>query len=161
MLDVKQQYLQYNIYMLNANNTRSVTYAGRNFASAGKIFLDAGAYPGPKSSIEITNFFAEGLYWVAGSDTEDKISAEPELNGAEALHTVAVYNNGYTGDVEVQATLDNQISMSNNWATVSTITLTGTETEPVPANFNGLFTFIRFKFSNNPTNTITQILLRN
>lgn len=161
MLDVKQQYLQYNIYMLNANNTRSVTYAGRNFASAGKIFLDAGAYPGPKSSIEITNFFAEGLYWVAGSDTEDKISAEPELNGAEALHTVAIYNNGYVGDVEVQATLDNQISMSNNWATVSTITLTGTETEPVPANFNGLFTFIRFKFSNNPTNTITQILLRN
>jgi hypothetical protein len=161
MLDIKQQYLQYNIYMLNSNNTKTVTYAGRNFSSAGRIFLDAGAYPGPKGSIEITNFFAEGLYWVAGSDTEDKISAEPEINGATALHTVAIYNDGYAGNVEIQATLDNQLSMSSNWATVSTITLTGDETEPVPANFNGSFTFVRFKFNNDPTATITRILLRN
>lgn len=160
-LDVKQQYLHYNIYIANANGTNSVTYANRNFHSAGVMFLDAGAYPGPRGTVEINDFFQESSYWVAGSDDINKITAEPEINGNDALHTIAIYNDGYVGTVEVQATLDNQISMATNWATISTITLTGTETEPVPSNFNGIFTYIRFKFNNNPTDTVTKILLRN
>jgi hypothetical protein len=78
------------------------------------------------------------------------------------LHTVAVYSNGYIGNVEVQATLDNQINGSNNWATVGTLVFDGSsETQPVPFNFNGVFSFLRFKFDADPTSTITKILIRN
>lgn len=160
LLNVKQQYLKYNIYFENADSN-SLTYADRNFGSAAIMYVDGNAYPGPKSSVEIVNFNFDNNYWYAGSDDSNKITAEPGLNGNEALHTVAVYTDAYIGTLEIQATLDNDISGLNNWTTVSTLTFTGTETQPVPANFNGIYTFIRFKASADPENKITKILVRN
>jgi hypothetical protein len=161
LLNVRQQYLHYNIYK-RANGVNTVTYASRDFESAGIIYLDGHAYPGAKYSTEITNFYQNGDVWVAGNDTNNEIGADPGINGNEALHTVAVYSNGYIGNVEVQATLDNQINGSNNWATVGTLVFDGSsETQPVPFNFNGVFSFLRFKFDADPTSTITKILIRN
>lgn len=160
LLNVKQQYLHYNIY-LESLTGNTITYANRSFESAGTIFVDAKSYPGPKSSIEIVNFFATQNYWVAGSDSANAITADPGLNGNDALHTIAVYTNNYVGDLEVQATLDNQITGMNNWTTISTLTFDGSETEPVPANFNGVYTYLRFKASVDPTDKIIKILVRN
>jgi len=160
LLNVKQQYLHYNIY-LRTSSGNTLTYANRNFESAGTMYIDGNAYAGPKASKEITTFYEQDDYWVAGSDTTDKITAEPGLNGNEALHTVAVYTSSYTGTLEIQATLDNQITGINNWTTVSTLTFDGTETEPVPANFNGVYSYLRFKASADPTSKITKILVRN
>ena len=159
LLNVRQQYLHYNIYMRGTTN--EITYAGNHFNSAGTIYVDGNAYPGPKSSVEVANFFAEQDYWVAGSDDAKAITADPGLNGNDALHTVAVYTDSYVGDLEVQATLDNQLTGTNNWTTVSTLTFAGTETAPVPANFNGVYTYLRFKASADPTDKITKILIRN
>ena len=160
LLNVKQQYLHYNIY-LESDSGNTITYASRGFDSAGQIYVDGTAYAGPKSSVEVENFFAVEDYWVAGSDDANKITAEPGLNGNDALHTVAVYTNNYVGDLEIQATLDNQITGMNNWATVSTITFDGSETEPVPASFNGVYSYLRFKATADPDNKITKILVRN
>lgn len=160
LLNVKQQYLHYNVYLKNSNGN-TVTYSNRDFQSAGTIYVDGNAFPGPKSSVEIINFYQSGAEWYAGSDDSDKIPADPGLNGNEALHTAAVYTNGYVGTVEVQATLDNQITGVNNWTTVATLTFDGTETQPVPVNFNGVFSFLRFKANVDPTNKITKILVRN
>jgi hypothetical protein len=164
LLNIKQQYLNYNIYMKNTDNSNSVTYSDRGFNSSGVIFVDGNAYPGPKSSTEITNFYVTDNYWTAGTGGVSggvEISAEPGLNGNEALHTVAIYSNSYIGNVEVQVTLDNSLSGFNNWSTVSTVTFDGTETEPVPVNFNGVISYIRFKFDEDPTDKITKILVRN
>lgn len=160
LLNLRQQYLHYNIYM-QRGYTKTVTYANRNFESAGIIYLDGNAYPGPKSSTEVINFHFRDDYWYAGSDDSDKITADPGLNSNEALHTVAVYTDEFVGDLEIQATLDNQIDGVNNWSTVNTITFDGTETEPVYANFNGIFSYLRFKISTDPTDKITKILVRN
>jgi hypothetical protein len=164
LLNIKQQYLSYNIYMKNADNSNSVTYSDRNFSSSGTIFLDGNAYPGPKSSTEITDFYTTDDFWTAGSGGVDggvEISAEPGLNGNEALHTVAIYSSLYVGNVEVQVTLDNQISGINNWATVNTVAFDGTETDPVAVNFNGIVSYLRFKFDADPTDKISKILVRN
>lgn len=161
LLNLRQQYLHYNIYIMSGNNVRTVTYANRNFESAGIIYLDGNAYPGPKSSTEIVNFHFRDDYWYAGSDDNDKITADPGMNGNEALHTAAVYTNNFVGTVEIQATLDNQITGLNNWATVATLTFDGTESEPVYANFNGIFSYLRFKSTVDPTDKITKILVRN
>jgi hypothetical protein len=160
LLNLRQQYLHYNIYM-QRGHTKTVTYANRNFESAGIIYLDGNAYPGPKSSTEVINFHFRDDYWYAGSDDSDKITADPGLNSNEALHTVAVYTDEFVGDLEIQATLDNQIDGFNNWSTVNTITFDGTETEPVYANFNGIFSYLRFKIGTDPTDKITKILIRN
>jgi len=160
LLNIKQQYLTYNIYT-EQNSSRKVTYANRNFDSTGVIYVDGNAFPGPIPSTEITNFYPLNDYWVAGSDDADKITAYPGLNGNEALHTVAIYSNEYVGDIEIQVTLDNQITGLNNWSTINTLTFDGTETEPVPVNFNGIVSFIRFKLDSDPTDKITKILVRN
>ena len=65
------------------------------------------------------------------------------------------------GNVEVQVTLDNQISGINNWATVNTVAFDGTETDPVAVNFNGIVSYLRFKFDADPADKITKILVRN
>jgi hypothetical protein len=51
--------------------------------------------------------------------------------------------------------------MAENWADIATVTFDGTETEPVPTNFTGVFNFIRFKTETVPTDKITKILVRN
>jgi len=160
LLNIKQQYLKYNIYF-EGTLANSITYADRNFGSAGIIYVDGTAYPGPKSSVNIVNFKFDNNFWYAGSDDTDKITADPGLNGNEALHTVAVYTNLYVGTLEIQATLDNTITGMNNWTTISTLTFDGTETQPTSANFNGVYSFLRFKASADPENKITKILVRN
>lgn len=160
LLNIKQQYLHYNVY-LNGETSNTLTYADRQFGSAGIMYVDGMAFPGPKASVNVENFYQEQDYWVAGSDSADQITAHPEINGNTALHTVAVYTDSYVGTIEVQGTLDNQITGVNNWTTVSTLTFDGTEDAPMPANFNGVFTFLRFKLSADPTNKVTKILVRN
>ena len=91
----------------------------------------------------------------------EALNAEPGINGNEALHTAAVYTDSYVGDVVIQATLDNQIIGGTEWADVATYTMTGSETEPTPINFNGVFSHLRFKATANPAEKITKILVRN
>ena len=83
------------------------------------------------------------------------------INGNEALHTAAVYTSAYTGTVVVQATLDNQVTGTTQWADIATITLQGYETLPSPVSFNGVFSHIRFKATANPADKITKVLVRN
>ena len=72
-----------------------------------------------------------------------------------------MYTSSYSGDIVVQATLDNQVTESTQWADVATLTFVGTETEPKPVNFNGVFSHLRFKADANPADKITKVLVRN
>ena len=159
LLNVKDQYLSYNIYLIDYDGTKVQTYANEWFDSAGVIKVNGSAFPGPSSSYSITTFTPvseDTPYW-----TSEALDAQPGINGNEALHTAVVYTNNYVGDVVVQATLENQITGSTSWADVSTVSFTGAETDPKPINFNGVFTHLRVKATANPANTITKILVRN
>jgi hypothetical protein len=92
------------------------------------------------------------------------VSAQPGINGNEALHTIAIYTDGYNGDVTIEATLENAIDGNNSvdWAEIDTMSFDGSsETEPVSVNFNGVYSFLRFKTTADPADTITKILVRN
>jgi len=156
LLNVKDQYLSYNIYLVDFDETKVQTYANEWFDSAGVIKVSGSAFPGPSSSYAVDTFLEDNSEWFS-----ETIDAQPGINGNEALHTAAVYTDGYTGDVVVQATLENQVTGTTSWADVTSVTLTGTETEPTPINFNGVFNHLRFKTSANPANTVTKILVRN
>lgn len=156
LLNVKDQYLSYNIYLIDYDETKVQTYANEWFDSAGVIKVNGSAFPGPSSSYNITTFIEDNSEWFS-----ETIDAQPGINGNEALHTAAIYTNSYVGDVVVQGTLENQITGTTNWADISTVTLTGSETEPTPVNFNGVFSYLRIKTTADPDGTVTKVLVRN
>jgi len=159
LLNVKQQYLSYNVYLQETEGDKVLTYSHSNFDNDATIYVNARTFPGPRASYEVATFSQEGV----GVDTwySETVDAQPAINGNEALHTAAVYTASYTGDVVVQATLDNQVTQSTQWADIATLAFTGNETVPTPVNFNGVFSHLRFKTDANPADKITKILVRN
>lgn len=156
LLNVKAQFLSYAIYLVDTNGEKVLTYADVQFNGTGTIYVDTAQYPAPLESTPVTTFLPDNSIWYSSS-----ISAQPGINGNEALHTAVVYTNSYIGDIVIQATLDNSVTDSTSWADIQTLTFTGSETEPTPANFNGVFSHLRFKATANPASTITKILVRN
>ena len=159
LLNLKQQYLSYNIYMQEADGDKVLTYTQPNFDNDAVIYVNARAFPGPLNSYSVTVFEQEGV----GINTwySETIDAQPAINGNEALHTAAAYTSSYIGELSVQATLDNQVTGSTQWADVGVIAFDGSENWPRPINFNGVFSHIRFKATANPADKITKILVRN
>lgn len=159
LLNIKSQYLSYSIYLVDSNSNSIITYADAHFGGCGTIYVDTCQYPGPRNTYSVTTFTEvteDTPYWIS-----ETLDAEPGINGNEALHTAVVYTDSYTGDVVVQSTLDNQVTDATSWADVATITFTGSETEPKPVNFNGVYSHLRFKSTANPSNKISKVLVRN
>jgi hypothetical protein len=159
LLNLKQQYLSYNIYLIESDGDKILTYSQPNFDNDAVIYVNARTFPGPVNSYSVTTF--EQVAPSVETWYSESVDAQPGINGNEALHTAAVYTASYSGDVVVQATLDNQVTESTQWADVATLTFTGTETTPTPVNFNGVFSFLRFKTDANPADKITKVLIRN
>ena len=159
LLNIKQQFLSYNIYLVDSAGDKVLTYNHSNFDNDATIYVNAKTFPGPLATYEVTQFEqtqVDSNEWIS-----ETIDAQPGINGNEALHTAAVYTASYSGDVVVQATLDNQVTESTQWADIATLTFTGNELTPEPVNFNGVFSYLRFKTTDNPANKITKILVRN
>ena len=159
LLNVKQQYLSYNVYLVETDGDKVLTYSQPNFGNDGVIYVNGTTFPGPLNSYSVTSFEQEAPAietWYS-----ETVDAQPAINGNEALHTVAAYTSSYIGDIVVQATLDNQVTGTTQWADVATLTFVGTETTPMPVNFNGVFSHLRFKADANPADKITKVLVRN
>ena len=159
LLNVKQQYLSYNIYLVETDGDKVLTYSQPNFGNDAIIYVNARTFPGPLNSYSVTVFEQEAV----GVETwySESIDAQPSINGNEALHTAAAYTSSYIGDIVVQATLDNQVTGTTQWADIATLQLGGSETTPTPINFNGVFSHVRFKATANPADKITKVLVRN
>jgi hypothetical protein len=156
-LNIDGQFLNYTVYLIDdTTNLNTLTYNNVAFDACGTIEVDTCAFPGPKPTYNITTFIQSDTVWLSES-----IEAQPAINGNEALHTLAVYTNNYIGDIVIQGTLENQVVGTTKWADLDTLTFDGTETTPMPANFNGVFSFLRVKATADPANTITKILVRN
>jgi hypothetical protein len=157
LVNVTNQFLSYNIHLVDNNtNTPLLTYADTNFGMSGNIYVSDTAFPQPRTGLTADTFIGEGDYWRTST-----VAAEPGINGNEALHTAAVYTNNYIGDVIVQGTLENQVDEGTDWADVATAAFTGSETEPKAVNFNGVYTFLRFKATADPADKIIKVLVRN
>jgi hypothetical protein len=159
LLNLKEQFIRYNIHLVKDDGTKELTYSKSHFENDGIIHIKADAFPSPSDTYVVTSFAKQDV-------SEDKwyseaIDAQPSINGNEALHTISVYSDSYIGDVIIEGTLDNQITGSTDWATIDTVSFTGSETQPTPSNFNGVFSYIRLISDADPANKITQILVRN
>jgi hypothetical protein len=157
LLNVKDQFLNYNIYLVDSTGAKSLTYTNEHFGNSGVMKVSSDAFPVPANSVELLTWHIENSnYWVTSSS-----DAHPAINGNEALQTAVVYTDEYVGTVTVQATLDDQIEVGTYWADIATLTFDGTEAEPTPINFNGVFKYVRLKASADPAGKITKVLIRN
>jgi hypothetical protein len=159
LLNLEQQYLSYTVYLEDSAGIKTLTYANSHFNACGTIYIDNCSFPGPIPTVEVNSFTQESFS--SNIFNSSAVSAEPAINGNEALHTAVVYTNNFVGNVKVQATLSNQVTDNTPWADINTLSFVGTETQPVPVNFNGVFSHIRFQTDANPDNKITKILVRN
>lgn len=157
LLNVKEQFCSYNVYMVATSGDKTLTYANSHYGAKGVIKVEGDAFPGPADTYNLKTFTETGVGTsIYNSET---ITAEPAKNGNEALHTAAVYSTGFTGDVLVQATLDNTISGSTYWGTVGTLALSNPST-PKYINFNGVYNHLRIRYTKE-NGTIDKVLIRN
>lgn len=155
-LNIKDQFLSYNIHLVDANDVPVLTYTDTHFGMNGVINISSAAFPGPGAAHSVTAFTEVSEEW-----RTSPVNAEPAINGNEALHTAAIYTNEFIGTVTVQATLENQISEQTNWANITTQEFTGAETTPIGVNVNGVYSYLRFVSNVDPADKITKILVRN
>ena len=163
LLNVPQQYLSFSLHLEDADGDATLIYSDVAFGNTGTMFISGEAYPGPKATKSVSTFSQVGLntsqvaepYWVS-----TVIDAEPGINGNDALHTVVVYTTGYEGTVKVQGTLENQTSDDTAWTDITELSLTDLDTI-THANFNGVYSFIRFRADSDPADKITKVLIRN
>jgi len=154
LLDIKDQYLSYAVYLVkDSNNSKVITYSNAHFEMSGTIEVHSSAFPGPKESYSVSTFTE------TDPDTfvSEQVTAEPALNGNTALHTVAVYSTEFVGDVTIQGSLENQ--NPTNWVDITSATY-NSPTTPEYLNFNGVFNFIRAKYTKT-SGTIDKVLIRN
>jgi len=154
LLSLDDQFLSYAVYLVkNSDNSDVITYANSHFEMTGTIELHKEAFPGPKDSYSVTQFTE------TETDTfvSEIISAEPALNGNEALHTAVFYSTDFAGDITVQVSLENQ--NPTNWVDIATETLAN-PTQPTPINFNGVFNYLRAKYTKT-SGSIDKVLVRN
>ncbi len=155
LLNVPTQFLSYNVYLVDSNNEKTLTYTDTHFGADGVIHLEDTAFPGPAKTGNVSTFTQTGDVWLS-----ETLDAQPGINGNEALHTAAIYSDAYTGDVVIQGTLENQIESDTNWFDIDTVALTSTDTLTYK-NFYGVFSYLRFSASANPADKITKVLVRN
>lgn len=157
LLNIKQQYLTFTIYLEGEDGQKILTYANEWSEAAGIIHVKGDAFPGPAPTTSVSNFIENNSVWES-----DVIDAQPELNGNTALHTAVIYPENFSGVVKVMATLDNQIVGNQNivWTEIASVTMLN-ENTPQPINFNGVFSHLRFTTTSNPAEKITKILVRN
>lgn len=158
LLNLKQQYAKYAIYLVDTTGAKTLTYSESHFEAKGTIFIDGFAFPGPLDTYSINGFVSDQKS--PDNWSTESLDAQPGLNGNIALHTAAVYTDTFVGDIVVQGTLENQVTLSTTWADIATLTLDGTETEPTQVNFNGVFSHLRFYTETDPTDKISKILVR-
>ncbi len=116
-----------------------------------------GAYPEFVDSTAVTQFTGTGgpLQY-----TSSAIDGRPGINNNQALHTIAIYPQAFTGKVIVQGTMASSPSDSD-FVTVTSTTLSSAST-PSTLNFTGVYHSVRFSWDNDPDTTgkIGKILYR-
>lgn len=157
--NVPTQYLSYAIYLVDdQTGSKIVSYANSHFEAPGIISLKDGVYPMMSPAKEETTFFHFKLQDIDYWNTNNQETG-PAINAHDSIQTVAVYGNGYSGKIIVEASLDSQIGLPVHWAKVTETTVSDLNTV-FPITFAGVYNFIRVVFDQDPTEKVTKVLFK-
>lgn len=164
IISLDAKFYNYSINEVLTDGSTLVTYADTSYVANGTLEILDGAYPEAVDSISVTSF--------TGTDgpltkTSGSINAKPGINNNKALHTIAIYTQGFTGSLRVQGTMTSTPGI-NDWFDVTmdgagSPTNTFTDSSTVTYyNFYGVYHSVRFSWGNDTDNTgiVDKILYR-
>ena len=157
LLPLDAKFYNFSVKEVLTTGARTVTYADTGYAAAGSIEILDGAYPEFVDSTEVTSFTVTSgpLQYTSGA-----IDGRPGINNNKALHTIAVYPQGFSGKLVVQGTMSSDPE-SSDYFKITETTLS-TASTPSTLNFTGVYQSVRFSWDNDAGNTgkIDKILYR-
>lgn len=166
------KFYKFSIYRTINGTGKYPAYANTYYGVEGTLEIVDSVYPAFTDSVELANTdftydkqVTSNFYQPGGQMVEyfsSVVDAEAEYKRNGALHTVVYYVSGYTGDITIQATLDNQAARdSGNWVDLQTISVTSTDTVGY-VNQTGVYNYFRLKHlpDSSNTGTIDKVLVR-
>ena len=156
LLDLDAKFYNFAVREVKSDGSREVTYSDTGYAAAGTVEILDGAYPEFTASTSVSAFTLSGDVF-----TSSAIDGKPGINNNQALHTIAIYPNNFSGTVTVQGTMESNPTSDNDYFTITTTSLTASSTVSA-LNFNGIFQNVRFKAerTSGTTGRIDKILYR-
>jgi hypothetical protein len=155
----------YSTYLVDASKKKTILYGDSQYGASVPVEVISNSFPQiyPSQEIKSSSFTNSGYVGSTGSSLyTSALNSRPELNNHNnSLHTAAVYSTNYSGTVYVEATLENGVTDVTNWAIASSMTISVSDTLNY-INFNGVYTFVRFRMVAGNTNvgTVDKILYR-
>jgi len=154
----------YSTYLVSPTGTKTILYGDSQYGASVSVEIINNSFPQVLASQEVTEFVnSDQIDYVVHDNTKysSALNARPELNSNDSMHTVVFYSTNFDGSVEIQATLENGVTDILTWAVIEIIPLTDRDSI-IYKNFNGVYSWIRFRLkpSNSNTGTVDKILYR-
>lgn len=157
---------RYSVTLQRGDATQIAIYTDQHRSLRGQLEVTMGPLPEPKPAITIDGSMFLPQTW--GTPLSEYFVAESFPGSAQSgtsngHHTVAIYTQSFTGDFEIQASLENSPpSEPSEWFTVSTSALTN-KSGITSIQFVGSFMWVRIIYTKSQINTgvVTKVLLRN
>lgn len=155
----------YSTYLTDQNGKKTILYGDSQYGASVPVEIINNSFPQVYPSTILDEFItSEHLNYPQPDNSlyTSAVNARPELNGKNnALHTAAFYSTNFNGTVNIETTLDNGITDIVKWSTLNSVEITDTDTIK-HFNFNGIFTFVRFRIipSTGNIGTVDKILYR-
>jgi len=156
LLELDAKFYNFAVREVKSDGSREVTYADTGYAAAGTVELLDGAYPEFTASTSVSAFTLSG-----NTFTSSAIDGKPGINNNQALHTIAIYPNNFSGTLKVEGTMVSTSPTDNDYFTITTSTLSSASSVS-SLNFTGVFQNVRFvaNRTSGTTGRIDKILYR-
>ena len=156
LLELDAKFYNFSVKEVKSDGSREVTYANTGYAAAGTIELLDGAYPEFTASTSVSAFTLSG-----DTFTSSAIDGKPGINNNQALHTIAIYPNNFSGTLKIEGTMVSTSPTDNDYFTITTSTLSSASSVS-SLNFTGVFQNVRFVAdrTSGTTGRIDKILYR-
>lgn len=170
---IKPQFLNYSVYILNQNGTKTPIYGDTSFGAIGKIDLIAGAVPGPQSPkiIDTFTYLVNDDYNLNAIDRtyySESVEVNPQNDiGETAKIDLEFRNKNLNAEVKVQLTSDQVVSAGTRWETLDTFIIDSSTTLLEKSyteihDFSNNISWLRITYDpiNQSTGTFDKILVR-
>lgn len=142
LLNLDSQYLNYSVKVVDGEENQMIGYVDGAYDVIGQLQILDGVFPDVKDSkeLKLADFTND-----SGTYISNPLTADTALNQNTGLQTAAFYVNGYSGDIVVQGTLNDNVSLADvDYFDIKTVTL-ASKTGIAYTNWNGVYNRIRFK----------------
>lgn len=162
--NIKSGLYVYSSYLMSPTGIKTILYGDSQYGATVTVEIVANAFPQALPSTEITEFITSDQINYQTPDHSlytSAIDSRSYLSTTNSTHTAAIYSTGFSGAVDIQATLESGTGSIVNWAVIETINV-ATNDSLNYKNFQGIYTFIRFHIKPDVDNTgsVDKILYR-